>query len=192
MPGTAAVARGRAVRSAWRAAEHQQQALQAMHGAMPGERKAMMMNGRSGPWYAREPSGWAGISYLRRFAVCGLLLLGMNVAMADQTVEKSVYLIVEDDRIIASNVQTGQFFDFDFSAKEQVQQQIVANGVAIVVTNQRYAGIGVFSGGWQSIRRIAGESVVSAEAQDYSALIVTTDRVLAFNGRTGTWSDRKR
>jgi hypothetical protein len=50
----------------------------------------------------------------------------------------------------------------------------------------------VFSGGWQSIRRIAGEKVISAEAQDYSALVVTSDRVLAFNGKTGSWSDRKR
>jgi hypothetical protein len=127
-----------------------------------------------------------------RFATAGLLLFGMYAHGAEQTVEKSVYLIVEDDRIIASNVQTGQFFDFDLSAKEKVEQQIVANGVAIVVTNQRYAGIGVFSGGWQSIRRIAGEEVVSAEAQDYSALVVTSDRVLSFNGKTGSWSDRKR
>jgi hypothetical protein len=129
---------------------------------------------------------------VRRLVACGLLLLGMCAAVADEVVEKSIYLVVEDDRIIASNVQTGQFFDLDFSAKEEVQQQLVANGVAIVVTNQRYAGIGVFSGGWQSIRRIAGESIISAEAQDYSALVVTSDRVLAFNGKTGTWSDRKR
>jgi hypothetical protein len=129
---------------------------------------------------------------LRRLVVCSLLLLGVGATAADEVVEKSMFLVVEDDRIIASNVQTGQFFDFDFSAKEKMQQQIVANGVAIVVTNQRYAGIGVFSGGWQSIRRIAGESVISAEAQDYSALVVTSDRVLAFNGKTGSWSDRKR
>ena len=116
----------------------------------------------------------------------------MHANGTGETVEKSIYLVAEDDRIIASNVQTGQFFDLDFSAKEKVQRQIAANGVAIVVTNQRFAGIGVFSGGWKSIRRIAGETVTSAEAQDYSALVVTSDRVLAFNGRTGTWSDRKR
>jgi hypothetical protein len=138
----------------------------------------------------RQRAVWT--TSLGMLAACGLLLLGMSTAEAEETVEKSVFLVVENDRIIASNVQTGQFFDFDFSAKEEVQQQIVANGVAIVVTNQRYAGIGVFSGGWQSIRRIAGESVISAEAQDYSALIVTSDRVLAFNGKTGSWSDRKR
>ena len=140
----------------------------------------------------REPSKRSGKPFLRRLAAGGLLLLGVNSVTADEAVEKSMFLVVESDRIIASNVQTGQFFDFDFSAKEKIQQQIVANGVAIVVTNQRYAGIGVFSGGWQSIRRIAGESVISAEAQDYSALIVTSDRVLAFNGKTGSWSDRKR
>jgi hypothetical protein len=149
-----------------------------------------MLNRRNG--LACVALQWLCTPSLRRFAACGLLLLGMSAAMAEETVEKSVFLVVEDDRIIASNVQTGQFFDFDFSAKEEVQQQIVANGVAIVVTNQRYAGIGVFSSGWQSIRRIAGEKVISAEAQDYSALIVTSDRVLAFNGKTGSWSDRKR
>jgi hypothetical protein len=155
-----------------------------------------MLNCRSGLLYplghAREPLGWLDIPCLRRLAACGLLLLGMSTAAADEVVEKSIYLVVEDDRIIASNVQTGQFFDLNFSAKEEVLQQLVANGVAIVVTNQRYAGIGVFSSGWQSIRRIAGETVTSAEAQDYSALVVTSDRVLAFNGKTGTWSDRKR
>jgi len=149
-----------------------------------------MLNCRSG--FAREPMGWPGIPLLRKLTACGLLLLGMSAVVAEEVVEKSLYLVVEDDRIIASNVQTGQFFDLDFSAKEKVQRQIAANGVAIVVTNQRFAGIGVFSGGWKSIRRIAGETVTSAEAQDYSALVVTSDRVLAFNGRTGTWSDRKR
>jgi hypothetical protein len=143
-----------------------------------------------GPHRSRRGTG--GASFIRRLAACGLLLLGTSTAAADEAVEKSIYLVVEDDLIIASNVQTGQFFDLDFSAKEELLQQVVANGVAIVVTNQRYAGIGVFSGGWQSIRRIAGESIISAEAHDYSALIVTSDRVLAFNGKTGSWSDRKR
>jgi len=129
---------------------------------------------------------------LRRIPVAAVLLFAMTAQSAEETVEKSVYLVVENGRIIASNVQTGQFFDLDFSAKEELQQQIVANGVAVVVTNQRFAGVGVFPSGWQSIRRIAGETVTSAEAQDYSALIVTSDRVIVFNGRTGTWSDRKR
>ena len=141
--------------------------------------------------FAREPLAWPYTRFLWRLAAA-VLLLGMGATMAEEVVEKAMFLVVEDDRIIASNVQTGQFFDFDFSAKEEVQQQIVANGVAIVVTNQRYAGIGVFSSGWQSIRRIAGEELISAEVQDYSALLVTSDRLLSFNGRVGSWSQTKR
>ena len=111
---------------------------------------------------------------------------------AEENVAKAIYLYQEDDKIVASNAGTGQFFDLRFNAKEEVLSQHVANGAAIVVTNQRYAGIGSFSGGWQSIRRIAGEKLVSAEVQDYSALLVTSDRLLSFNGRSGSWSQTKR
>jgi len=121
-----------------------------------------------------------------------LLLLVAATGSAEDIVAKAIYLFQEDNRIVASNAQTGQFFNLRFSAKEKVLDQFVANGAAIVVTNQRYAGIGSFSSGWQSIRRIAGEKLVSAEVQDYSALLVTTDRLLSFNGRVGSWSQTKR
>jgi light-regulated signal transduction histidine kinase (bacteriophytochrome) len=119
-------------------------------------------------------------------------VLAFPVAAAEENVAKAIFLFQEEDRIVASNAQTGQFFDLRFNAKEQVLDQYIANGAAIVVTNQRYAGIGSFSGGWQSIRRIAGEELVSAEVQDYSALLVTTDRLLSFSGRNGSWSQTKR
>jgi hypothetical protein len=66
----------------------------------------------------------------------------------------------------------------------------VANGVVVVVTNQRFAAIGVFPGGWQSMRRQADEALVSTEAAGYSALVVTSDRILTFSGRNGSWSFR--
>ena len=111
---------------------------------------------------------------------------------AGHEVEKTVFLVVEDDRVIASNVQTGQFAELDFSAKEKLLESFVANGAAVVVTNQRYVGYGMFTGGWRDIRRIAGEEFVSAEVQDYSALVLTTERVLTFNGKTGAWSHTQR
>jgi hypothetical protein len=129
-----------------------------------------------------------GITALLALAV----VLMLPVAAAEENVAKAIYLFREDDKIVASNAQTGQFFDLRFNAKEKVLDQYVANGAAIVITNQRYAGIGSFSGGWQSIRRIAGEELVSAEVQDYSALLATTDRLLSFSGRNGSWSQTKR
>jgi hypothetical protein len=124
-------------------------------------------------------------------SVC-LLLLASGSSPAQEQVAKAIFLFLDTDRIVASNAQTGQFFDLDYNAKEELLDQYVANGAAIVVTNQRFAGIGSFSGGWQSIRRIAGEELISAEIQDYSALLVTTDRLLSFNGRVGSWSQKKR
>jgi hypothetical protein len=121
-----------------------------------------------------------------------LLLPFSRSAFADENVPKSIFLYREEDKLVASNTVTGQFFELDFRAKERVEDRFVANAVAIVVTSQRFAGIGTFPGGWQSIRRIAGEKFISAEVQDYSALLVTSDRLLSFYGRNGSWSESKR
>jgi hypothetical protein len=107
-------------------------------------------------------------------------------------VEKAVFLVMEEGRVVASNAQTGQFFELDLKAKEEVLERIVANGVAVVVTNQRFAGIGAFSGGWRSLRRMAGEEFKSAEAQDYAALVITSNRIISFSGRNGSWSHTAR
>ena len=122
----------------------------------------------------------------------GLLLLPAlcswpGVASAED-VAKSIFLVSEPDRVIAANAETGQFFDFVISAKEKIEQRFVASGVALLITNQRFAGVGVYPSGWRTTRRRAGEALVSAEAEDYSAVVVTSDRVLTFNGKTGAWS----
>jgi hypothetical protein len=114
-----------------------------------------------------------------------------GVAVADN-VGKSLFLVKEDKLVTAVNAETGQFFELDIRAKEVIQKHIVANGVAIVVTNQRFAGVGTWPSGWSSRRRMAGERLISAEAEDTSAVIVTSDRVLSFNGKAGTWAEKSR
>jgi hypothetical protein len=42
------------------------------------------------------------------------------------------------------------------------------------------------------LRRMADEKVVSAEVVDKSALLVTSDRILTFNGDSGSWSETRR
>jgi len=122
-----------------------------------------------------------------------LLLLAMPaVSGADQDVEKTIFLVDESGRVVAVNAETGQFFDLVLSAKERIRERYAANGVAILVTNQRFAGVSDYPSGWSSVRRRAGEKIVSAEAVDHSALVVTSDRILVFNGKTGAWSERRR
>ena len=130
--------------------------------------------------------------HYRSFLGAGLLLLAASAVVCGDEVTKTLFLVMEDKGVTAVNAETGQFFDLDISAKEVIEQHIVAKGVAIVVTNQRFAGVGQWPSGWASIRRSAGERVVSAEAEDNSAVIVTNNRVLSFNGRTGAWAEKRR
>jgi len=128
------------------------------------------------------------------FLLTGVLLLTCICfgVQAEEDVVKTLFLVTEDDRVIAANADTGQFFELELHAKEKIEDRHVANGVAVLVTNQRFAAIGAFPGGWRSIRRQADESFVSAEAAGYSALVVTSDRILSFSGRNGSWSSRNR
>ena len=133
-------------------------------------------------------------SYFRS-ALCacvGVLLCAAGAPAAGDEVVKTIFLVAGDRRMTAVNADTGQFFELDISAKEEVEQHIVAKGVAIVVTNQRFAGVGLWPSGWASNRRVAGEQVLSAEAEDTAAVIVTSNRVLSFNGKTGAWAEQRR
>ena len=121
-----------------------------------------------------------------------ILLASTHVASADQVVAKSIFLVDEEDHIVAANTVTGQFFKLTIHAKEKISQRYVASGVAILVTNQRFAGVGSYPSGWSSLRRMADEKVVSAEVVDKSALLVTSDRILTFNGESGSWAETRR
>lgn len=125
--------------------------------------------------------------------VCSVLL-GTVLALpvcADE-VEKVLFLVVEKDEVIASNTKAGRFDRLDLHAKERVRDYQVANAVAVVVTNQRYAAYGVLSGGWQSIKLVAQEKTESIQVEDYSATIVSSERILNFYGRSGTWNEARR
>jgi hypothetical protein len=124
-------------------------------------------------------------------AVLVLALMSFGL-QAEEDVLKTIFLVTEADRVVAANADTGQFFELGLHAKERIEHSHVANAVAVLITNQRFAAIGAFPGGWRSIRREADEAFVSAEAAGYSALVVTSDRILSFSGRNGSWSSRDR
>jgi hypothetical protein len=134
---------------------------------------------------------WMFTTKLRQSLLFLLLVLSGTAGAVDD-VEKSLFLVNESDRVVAVNAETGQFFDLVLSAKERIRDRHVASRVAILITNQRFAGVGAYPSGWSSLRRKASEEIVSAEAVDYSALIVTSDRILTFNGKTGAWSEKRR
>lgn len=130
---------------------------------------------------------------MNRWKILLAAVLGLLAALpaGGDEVEKVIFLVVEPDRVIASNTRAGRIDRLELRARERLKEYKVANAVAVVVTNQRFAGYGVLSG-WQSKRIQAGEKMQSIEVQDYSATVVTNDRILNFYGRTGAWVETRR
>ena len=120
-----------------------------------------------------------------------LVFLCMTPAGAHD-VEKLVFLVVDEDEVIASNTKLGRFDRLKLGAGESVKDYKVANAVAVVITNRRAVAYGVLRGGWNGRRISADEQVESLEVQDYSATLVTSTRILNYTSRTGVWSETKR
>lgn len=107
---------------------------------------------------------------------------------AQETVPKQVHLVIDGNRLIASNVKFSRFDDLKLDARERVRDSAVGEAVILVATNQRIIGYGVVSG-WRPIDRLANEEIKSLSAEDYAGLVVTTQRLLNFNGESGVWGE---
>ena len=119
------------------------------------------------------------------FAACG-------TAKAKNDTPKVLYVIIEDDRLIASNTSLSRFDEIKLTAEEVVLQKVESDPVAVIVTNKRIIGYAVFLGSWKPLRYQAGEKVLSVEAEDFSAFVLTSDRLLNFNGKHGLWAQTER
>ena len=131
---------------------------------------------------------------MRGFSISVLMIIVCLLpAQADaHDIEKLLFLVVDQGEIIASNTRLGRFDRLVLGPREKVVEYKVANAVAVVVTNRRFAAYGVLHGGWNSRRTQAGERLVSLDVADYSATVLTSDRILNYSGRAGAWSEAKR
>ena len=99
--------------------------------------------------------------------------------------------MTDGGKLFASNVKLNRFDELRLDAQERVLDQQVGAAVAIVITNQRIAAYGVLSG-WRSLDRMPNEQIEKVTAEDYAGLVVTSARMLNFNGETGVFAERKR
>jgi hypothetical protein len=106
-------------------------------------------------------------------------------------VPKQVHLVADSGRIVASNVRLNRFDELKLQAQERVREQKTGEGVAVVITNQRLIAYGVLSG-WRALDRSPNEQIESVSAEDYAVLIVTTQRMVNFNGESGAWAEQRR
>jgi hypothetical protein len=147
---------------------------------------------RSRPEGAREARTGRG---LRAAALCStlacLVALGVPVAAQSGYVPKQVHLVPDNGKLFASNVKLNRFDELKLDAQERVLDSQVGAAVAVVITNQRIVAYGVLSG-WRSVDRMPSEQIESITAEDYAGVIVTSSRLLNFNGETGVWAAQKR
>jgi hypothetical protein len=121
---------------------------------------------------------------------CVAVLVGPLAAQSGY-VPKQVHLVTDNGKLFASNVKLNRFDELKLDAQERVLDSQVGAAVAVVITNQRIVAYGVLSG-WRSIDRMPNEQVESITAEDYAGVIVTSSRLLNFNGETGVWAAQKR
>jgi hypothetical protein len=124
-------------------------------------------------------------------ALAGAVALGGAVGAQSSYVPKQVHLVNDNGKLFASNVKLNRFDELKLDAQERVLDQQVGAAVAVVITNQRITAYGVLSG-WRSVDRMPNEQIESIMAEDYAGVIVTSNRLLNFNGETGVWAAQKR
>jgi hypothetical protein len=122
----------------------------------------------------------------RHAFVCAAALFAV-IATAQEPVPKQVHLVVDGTRLVASNVRQSRFDELKLNPRERIRESSVGEAVIIVATNQRIIGYGSISG-WRVVDRITNEEIESISADDYAGLVVTTQRLLNFNGQTGVWA----
>ena len=119
-------------------------------------------------------------------------MFALNASAAVENTPKLVYLVIDGDTLIAANVHFSRFDKLQLSAQEVIVDKAVSSEVIVVATNQRYLGYSALVPGWRAVRERAQEHLVDMRVEDYSGLVVTSDRVLNFNGANGVWAQVKR
>jgi len=105
---------------------------------------------------------------------------------------KLVFLTVEDDSYIVSDIGSNRFVELRRKAKEKLVDTAEAKQIVIIATNQRITAYSALTGSWSELRRQANEKTLSIRAEVYAALVITNQRLLNFNGASGTWTERDR
>jgi len=105
---------------------------------------------------------------------------------------KLVFLTIEKNKYIVSDIRSNRFLELPRRAKEQLIDSAEAKQIVVLATNQRFTAYSVLTQAWAKIRTQAGEKLESIRAEDYAALVITNQRLLNYNGANGVWTEHDR
>lgn len=125
--------------------------------------------------------------------IAGLLLVfAATGAATELTPPRLLFWHLEGDRVMVSNVRFGRTDELRLRGREVIEETADARAMLVVATNQRFVAYSVYTASWQSVSRRPGETLEKLEAEDFAAFVLTSRRVLNFNGRTAYWSEGAR
>jgi hypothetical protein len=87
--------------------------------------------------------------------------------------------------------QNTGFDELRLRAREDIRESAEGEAVLLIVTSQRIIAYGLLSG-WREIDLVPNERIERVTAEDFAGLVVTSERLLNFNGESGTWGERER
>lgn len=111
---------------------------------------------------------------------------------ADTPPARQLFWHTEGDRVIVANVRFSRTDELRLRGRENIEETASSTAMLVVATNQRFIGYSVYTASWQSVKRRPGESLETITAEDWAAYLLTSRRVLNFNGRTASWSEGDR
>ena len=123
--------------------------------------------------------------------ICLAVLLASGAAADENTpIYDLLQVLVQDGQLLAIDAESGAETAARLELGEHVLLTRERGRVGIAVTERRILGVATISGFWQSLRLRRREPAPrEAELGDRVALLVTTQRVLGFVGRTGNFSE---
>jgi len=108
------------------------------------------------------------------------------------TLTKLVFLSIERDKYIVSDIRNNRFIELKRRAKERLIDSAEAKQIVLLASNQRFTAYSALTQSWSEIRTQAGEKLESIRAEDYAALVTTNQRFINYNGANGIWTEHDR
>lgn len=125
-------------------------------------------------------------------ACCCLALVPAAAVAADTPPPRLIYWHMEEDRVIVSNIRFSRTDELRLRGREQIEDTASSTAMLVLVTNQRFIGYSVYTASWQSVSRRPAETLEKIDAEDWAGYVLTSHRVLNYNGRSANWSERNR